>query len=127
METSCDKNSPKMSSVNQKVFTIVIRLLFFRFRIFFLSPYMVIARSKCRFPTMEFRYVLKLTRKPVGDAGNSFKPILGEISDFVCHHVRKILNHNHKRTGVSSGVSLIRKLCRDEFLTKFYPKYYSLM
>ena len=34
METSCDKNSPKMSSVDQKVFTIVIRLLFFRFRIF---------------------------------------------------------------------------------------------
>ena len=95
IEPSCDRIGLELSSVDQKVFVIVIWLLSDLGFFWFSNRYMDIVSPKLRFFGLVRDGCLRLTRKRNKGFGTQFKSGSGEISEFSCHQVREIVDNNH--------------------------------
>ena len=139
IEPSCDGIGLELSSVDQKVFVIVIWSLSDSGIFLFSNRYMDIVSQKLRFFDLVRDGCLRLTRKRnkgfgtqfksgslVRDGclrltrkrngfGTQFKSGSGEISEFSCHQVREIVDNNHVTVAPLSAPLFFKAFNRGRF------------
>ena len=115
IEPSCDRIGLELSSVDQKVFMIVIWLFSdSRFFIFY-NRHMDIVSPKLRFFDLVRDGCLRLTRKRNKGFGTQFKSGSGEISEFSCHQVREIVDNIHVLGDTLSDTLFVKAFNRGRF------------
>ena len=123
IEPSCDRIGLELSSVDQKVFVIVIWLLSDLGFFWFSNRYMDIVSPKLRFFGLVRDGCLRLTRKRNKGFGTQFKSGSGEISEFSCHQVREIVFNNHVSVPTLSETLFFKIIHRVIFLKDLTPKH----
>ena len=123
IEPSCDRIGLELSSVDQKVFMIVI-WLFSDSRFFiFCNRYMVILGPRRQFPWVSTWDRLGALIRSSNQGTGKYRSGLGGILEFSCHQVRNILSPNHVSGGIHSGLHFEKAFNRDRFLKGLTPKY----
>ena len=123
IEASCDRNGPELSSVDQKVFVIVIWSLSDSGIFLFSNRYMDIVSPKLRFADLVRDGCLRLTRRRNKGFETQFKSGSGEISEFSCHQVREIVDYNHVSVPTLSPTLFFKIIHRVIFLKDLTPKH----